>query len=124
MAVLFGKHSRPERLRRVLRSPSMVESARGRPILLDGGRARHQLRHCAIAAGVINDKSSGFERQNNMCFSVCVAALLQFFRAQIARGLNLKPRLIFCSCCSKKMSNLSLFGRMLPEFCGHLHAPA
>ena len=39
MAVLFGKHSRPERLRRVLRSPSMVESARGRPILLDGGRA-------------------------------------------------------------------------------------
>ena len=66
MAVLFGKHSRPERLRRVLCSPSMVESARGRPILLDGGRARHQLRHCAIAAGVINDKSSGFKRQNNM----------------------------------------------------------
>ena len=39
MAVLFGKHSRPERLRRVLRSPSMVESARGRPIFLDVGRA-------------------------------------------------------------------------------------
>ena len=39
LAALFGKHSRPERLRRVLRSPSMVESARGRPILLDGGRA-------------------------------------------------------------------------------------
>ena len=37
LAVLFGKHSRPERLRRVLRRPSMVESARGRQILLDGG---------------------------------------------------------------------------------------
>ena len=103
MAVLFGKHLRPERLRRVLRSPSMVESARGRPILLDGGRARHQLRHCAIAGGVINDKSSGFKRQNNMLlFGVRCCPILQFFRAQIARGLNLKPRLMFCICCSKK----------------------
>ena len=31
MAVPFGKHSRRDRLRRVLRSPSMVESACGRP---------------------------------------------------------------------------------------------